>query len=326
MILIINDYTNRGGGAGEIAEAEYKILKRRSNTILLIAVTSKVRLSRIIYVNLLCILYSFIAKKIIIHTWSYFPILGLISKFRSPVFVIHDYLTVCPSKSLYDFRQGQPCSVQGYSKQCLTTDCGYTSSKKKMAFRVKPTLRKIRLLTNKVEQFYHGIPNVQVLSNIDTFPAGSNSQEKLFDFIFVGRYTFDKGFDRFVNLADKYREFNFLCLGQGPIQPSGNITNLGWISDKVDIVNYIKSSKILIYPSRQIDADPIIVRQALKFGLHVLIDANNVLADDVAAFCGLDAVVEDWDMLKLTANREYDVNSFPVMFSSVEDLYKFYGV
>jgi len=38
MILIVNDYTSLKGGAGEIAESEYLLLKQEKEVKLLIAV------------------------------------------------------------------------------------------------------------------------------------------------------------------------------------------------------------------------------------------------------------------------------------------------
>jgi len=276
--------------------------------------------------NILCLTYSLIAKKIIVHTWSYFPVVSLVSKWRNVHFVVHDYLAVCPSKSLYNFQENKPCLVKGYSSECMSTNCGYSVTRKRYSKVTRPRLKTVRLLSNIKQDLFRGVNDISILPNVDTFPSLAKSQPKSIDCIFIGRYTVDKGFDRFLSLAEHNKSINFVCLGNGPIPALGTVRNEGWISKKEEILSFLNKSKLLIYPSRQIDADPIIVRQALKLKIPVLIDSNNALAKLVEEKCGVNYVIRDWQnvdlggLLKL--ERDFQKSSFP----EVKDLINLYDI
>ncbi len=326
MILIVSDYTSLKGGAGEIAVNEYLLLKQARKVKLLIAVKYKRNIVQIISMNILCLIYSLISTKIIAHTWSYFPIISFISKWRNIHFVVHDYLTVCPSKSLYNFYENKPCLIKGYSFECMSTNCGYPINRKRYNKLTRPELKTVRLLSNIKQELFTGVNDVSTLPNIDTFPILSEPAQKSVDCIFIGRYTLDKGFDRFLSLAEYNHTLNFVCLGSGPISATGTVKNEGWISNKEEILNFLNKSKLLIYPSRQIDADPIIVRQALKLNIPVLIDANNALAKLVEENCGINYVIQEWNGLDVSDLLQIEPRFLKSTFSDVKDLINFYGV
>ncbi|RZQ32704.1 glycosyltransferase, partial [Vibrio vulnificus] len=83
---------------------------------------------------------------------------------------------------------------------------------------------------------------------------GGNDFDKGSELIvgFIGRYTRDKGFDRFNELVLSFLDNNdvkFISAGSGDITPisSHNYTDLGWRSDIGDIINYCD---ILVVPNR----------------------------------------------------------------------------
>jgi glycosyltransferase involved in cell wall biosynthesis len=326
MILIVNDYTSLKGGAGEIAESEYLLLKQEKEVKLLIAVKNKRNFVRIFLLNILCLTYSLIAKKIIVHTWSYFPVVSLISKWRNVYFVVHDYLTVCPSKSLYDFQENKPCSIKGYSSACLSKNCGYSITRKRYSKVTRPRLKTVRLLSDIKQELFVEAKYISILPNVDTFPSLRKNQPKSIDCIFIGRYTLDKGFDRFLSLAGNNETMKFVSLGNGPISVIGNVENEGWINKKEEILSFLSKSRLLIYPSRQIDADPIIVRQALKLKIPVLIDSNNALAKLVEEMCGVNFVIRDWNNVDLSELVKLEWDFQKSTFPDIKDLMNLYGV
>ena len=136
-ILIISDDNGFRGGAGMIANAEYFKINELINNNCVFFVFQHKKLPQylipllFLYKNVLLFfkLFFYITKKskLIIHTWSYLPVIAIFQLFfpNHFIFVIHDYLLICPSKSFYNNNLNIICNVEGYSSECLNCNCGY---------------------------------------------------------------------------------------------------------------------------------------------------------------------------------------------------------
>lgn len=333
MILIINDYDESNGGAGEIATSEKNLLQKREKTVLIIGRTKtevNFFLVKLFIKNIKALIYSIISRKIIVHNYSLFPSILIISLYRKINFVIHDYALICPAKSFYNERLDEKCNILGYSSNCINENCGYSKKKKIYLKLIRPNYRKSKIRTlSKGSKKLFPIQNTDLLPNINTFESYKTQKSyKSIDVIFIGRYSYDKGFDRFVEIVKKNPDLVFACCGAGEITPLKlkNLTDFGWINNKKNIIHKITQSKLLLYPSRQLDADPIIVKQSLYNGVGVIIDHNNVARELVEKICGKNHVVENWSQVKLDQKTLSFTKTFlnEKLFSTEEELLNYY--
>ena len=107
--------------------------------------------------------------------------------------------------------------------------------------------------------------------------------------------TLDKGYDRFGNL--KLTNFLKVACGRGPLSSFyDDVFNFGWQNQKT--INYmLNHTNLCIYPSRQIDADPIIVKQALALNKPVFISNNNAHSELIISILGNKFVISDWSIV-----------------------------
>jgi len=146
--------------------------------------------------------------------------------------------------------------------------------------------------------------------------------------IFIGRMTVDKGFDSFGRL--KLHKFDKIACGKGPLSGLYNdVIDFGW-QNQTNIKFLLKKSSLCIYPSRQIDADPIIVKQALSLNIPVFISNHNALSDLVKEIIGDNFVINDWNII----DDQYILNSLEniknynfcnsLLYSNFSDLINLY--
>ncbi len=325
MVLIVNDYLPSRGGAGEIALLESSILGANNN--MKYVCQKKANFISILWKNIYLLYWSFFSKKIIVHTYSSFPVLKIITMYRNVLHVVHDYGYICPAKSLYNSNENKPCKVQGYSLKCYSTNCGYSKLKKSYQFITRPSFHAFRFLSplsKSVMKPYKG----EIIPNIRTFPFLELKVEKDIDLLFVGRYSIDKGYDRFIQLAQTNPKLRAVSLGAGPLKSNSYVEDRGWVKDKETIMSFVARTRLLVYPSRQLDADPIIVKLALSLSVPVIIDSFNAHKDLVSDQCGLQYVIDNWDVVSLKDHHfraivsQYEEN----LYAREEELKRFYSV
>lgn len=344
--LIISDYEKMRGGAGIIASYEYGLFQRYTSARRIVAINDNEKLNgrvviRILFLNIF-ILLNFLKNrntKAIVHTLSFFPVIKLISLFWKDkiTFVVHDYLLICPSKSLYNTNAEDRCSLSGYSRECLATNCGYSMTKKLInTFTLPdPSRQSVRVLSeasaNILESSGRSFGNMYIMRNFDVSHDLTNFRvrtkyERVV--LFCGRYAIDKGFDLFMELARKYQSSNlrFICCGGGEIVPSKYVEDLGWLIPG-DVSALINQSDLVIYPSRQIDADPLIFQICLRFRTPMIVPYWNALSRDVEQVFGEEYIinnVNDIDIEKILASRKRheSVIGFEANFpSSIKQVY-----
>lgn len=115
--------------------------------------------------------------------------------------------------------------------------------------------------------------------------------------------TLDKGYDRFANI--KSSMFEKIACGNGPLTGSyDDVIDFGW-QNQATIKYLLKKSSLCIYPSRQIDADPIIIKEALSLNIPVFISQFNAHSCLINEILGEMFVINDWSII----NDDYILNS-----------------
>lgn len=328
MFLVVSDYDISGGGAGAVADFEEVLLNKVNKTIRITALKRKntnpyLAIFRIcnsnFYLLYIYIRYFFQIKQIHLHTFSLLPVVGIISRIsrKKIIYICHDYLLVCPAKSLFDYNKNQVCSCQGYSIDCFWNDCGYSRIKKIYANITRPQFidSRLRVLsTRSWSHFTTRISNkaqVYVKRNfklIDTTKLTRKrykSAKQKITVIFCGRYTKDKGYDIYNTLAEKYHDygFEFKSCGNGDIPSSSFVVDLGWLRSE-EVNEQILESDIVVYPSRQIDADPLIFQSCISMGIPMLVPEHNAIAPDVSAAFGSEFVYASHEEIDFVALKE----------------------
>jgi len=339
---IIFDYSNNNGGATHVAKEEMMLLRTLGHDVTFISADGQTQFVFVlnILVSNLRIFYYFLfsRRNFIIHTFSFFPIVLLFSIIRPKrfLFVIHDYLTICPSKARYNFVKQDICKIKGASFSCLKHDCGYSRKKKFIHslftafFRFFCELRglKIRTLSTKSSQLLEQhlgivstvIPNLYVWGS-----SQKQSTSKLFDnkvpfIVFAGRPTEDKGYDRFRNMqSNKYHKVHVGAHGINTVSD----TYLGWL-DPEQVKLIVSRAAVIIYPARQIDCDPLILQLALEYKIPIVVDEKNAAANTVHKFYGKNCVVSNWNNFCIDSMHSYFSDSLNYSHIDIEEINKFY--
>ncbi|MGC9599098.1 MAG: glycosyltransferase family 4 protein [Minisyncoccia bacterium] len=135
------------------------------------------------------------------------------------------------------------------------------------------------------------IPNFIKPEHILNFKHASD-----FTVLYVGRYTFTKGFEDFLSLVKKTPEVNFLCLGDSDFKPHlPNLTNYG-IVEHSTINTYYDKATIFFLPSYT-EAFPLTILEAMARGLVVVISDLPGMKDIVKERNGY--LFETGDVLKM---------------------------
>ena len=75
-----------------------------------------------------------------------------------------------------------------------------------------------------------------------------------------------------------------------------DVIDFGW-QNQSNIKFLLRNSNLCIYPSRQIDADPIIVKESLFLNIPVFISNNNAHSDLINHLFGNMFVIKDWSIV-----------------------------
>jgi glycosyltransferase involved in cell wall biosynthesis len=314
-LLVITDYYNSNGGAGVVAHKEIEALSTYGYEFSIYGYRGQ--FFKLFFDNIK-ILYIglFFHRVILVHTWSYFPVIPIISRLGSSklIFIIHDYLLVCPNKSKYNFKQDKLCELRGGSLKCMSTNCGYSTTKKLYHALITYLLPQrstnvfFRFLSKRTKEIFHPLDlkfRNTLLSNIDCTPANvtceiSNSSFDQRYLLYVGRNSADKGFDRFEKIQCKYLK---VACGPSAINAENSLA-LGWQSQAV-VQDLIYGAAAVIYPSRQLDCDPLVLQFCIKVGTPMYVSTGNAAADKVAEHFGAQFVISNWDDFEPSVSQKF---------------------
>jgi glycosyltransferase involved in cell wall biosynthesis len=236
--------------------------------------------------------------------------------FKIPViYTIHDYGLFCPNLGIYNFNTQEICQYykEGHFIQCLKTNCDKRSYGQKLWrwLRFKITRRIIRF-DKKVSAFIAvgkflkqfvdknlktGKPvrliyNPLVIDDKGLQAEGVNRkntmQDKLLRFLYAGRLSQEKGVELLLD-AIREVEAELIIIGDGELmglcrqvseETGGRVKILGY--RKRDFVfSTMRSSDMLVLPSKWLDPAPLILAEAAYNGLPCLVADHGGLPEFV---------------------------------------------
>lgn len=156
----------------------------------------------------------------------------------------------------------------------------------KIAFYTVKNASKLVLVSEEVGNYikkrfkreYEVIPNA-----VDTnfFQPGDIERKNRFIVLFVGRFIHKKGIDTVIDIAKKFGDIQFVCVGDGPRMPKikkiikekslQNILLKGNILDKNKLRECYKNADVFIFPSEKGEGLPLVILEALASGLPVIV-------------------------------------------------------
>ncbi|MEM4203987.1 MAG: glycosyltransferase [Candidatus Methanomethylicaceae archaeon] len=229
-----------------------------------------------------------------IHTWvkSFSPsvVHEILYRGFKVVCTLHDYFTVCPNGGLFNYPHIKHCNISPMSLMCLASNCDSRSYGQKVW----------RYCRHLIQEKLAGIP-----SKIDSYISVSDYSEsilrpflparaKIFRvrnpiyierslpadpsenqaFSFVGRLSQEKGAILFATAAQRLGiEANYVGDGvDAPavrrIHPQANF--LGWL-DRQGVINTLKTSRALVFPSLWHETQGLVVLEAAALGIPAIV-------------------------------------------------------
>jgi glycosyltransferase involved in cell wall biosynthesis len=104
----------------------------------------------------------------------------------------------------------------------------------------------------------------QIPNWVDTKSFSRREKDEEFTVLFVGRHEYGKGFDRFVELSEIFKDLKFVCTGES----IGRIRGFGFLSTELLVKLYARSS-VLVYPTRG-DVFSLAILESLACGTPVI--------------------------------------------------------
>lgn len=216
------------------------------------------------------------------------------------VYTLHEYFLACPNGGFFDYRKREICHRRPLGPSCLKTRCDTRADHHKLwrvarqavlwsAGRMPSGLRELIYLTPEQrdilgpympdEARWHFLPNPA-----GDRPAGRINAEANRDFLFIGRFSPEKGA---VTAARAARIANvpIAFCGEGEdhdailaANPDARI--LGWLSQE-DVIRQMRSARCLLFPSLWYETYGLVVADALRLGLPVIVSESSVAASMV---------------------------------------------
>lgn len=213
------------------------------------------------------------------------------------VYTLHEYFLGCPNGGFYDYQAGRICSRRALSAACLTTNCDARSAQHKIwrvarhavlwsAGRMPSGLRELIYLAPEqleimrpyvpAEARWHYLPN----------PAGAQPPQRVASedndtFLFVGRLSPEKG-GSIVARAAAIAGVPIAFCGDGEerdaiLKANPNAQMLGWLTQE-ELGERMRHARCLVFPSLWYETYGLVVADALRVGLPVLVSRSSVAA------------------------------------------------
>ena len=217
------------------------------------------------------------------------------------VYTLHEYFLGCPNGGFYDYRKDEICTRHALGFDCLMTRCDPRSDSHK-AWRVArqtvlkaastmpKLLREIIYLAPEQRSIlgaylpaqarWHHLPN----------PAGPQPARRIAVecnslFLFIGRLSPEKG----AVVAAKAARLAGLPIafcGEGQsreaiLRANPDAKMLGWVS-KDELAGWMARARCLLFPSLWYEGYPLVVADALRAGLPVIVSKSSVAASSIA--------------------------------------------
>ncbi|MER9303838.1 glycosyltransferase [Mesorhizobium sp. M0293] len=237
-----------------------------------------------------------------VHGWSkaLSPSIGpVVVKAKTPhVFTLHEYFLACPNGGFYNYQTGTICQKRALGAKCLTTQCDPRHAGHK-AWRVARQvvvqtlglmprgLRDVIYLTARqlslmrpyfpADARWHYLPNPVEIRSDERVTAEDNET-----FLFIGRLSPEKGAD-IAAAAARIAGVKIAFAGDGEARDAVTRANpdavmLGWLNSD-QLVSWMRKARCVVFPSRWYETYGLVVAEALRLGLPVLVSRSSVAAE-----------------------------------------------
>ena len=133
---------------------------------------------------------------------------------------------------------------------------------------------------------------------IETYQVNSKNSKT---FIFIGQLEYHKGLDLFIQVADKFKNYNFLVVGDGSLKnaitETDNLKLLGKKTSK-EVSKLLSESLAVIIPSRCYENSPTVIYEAAAVGTPVIAANLGGIPELVKRFGGI--LFEPDNLISLT--------------------------
>ena len=202
----------------------------------------------------------------------------------------HDYFSICPNGGLFNYKKNHICSLQGTSK-CKWCNCDsrnylfklyrnyrfYKQKRNRFVCSIDYLITISENNENLLKPFFKNSKIVRIYNPTSIkkkFPR-VKCENNLY-FIYVGRIDKEKGIDLMCEAFLKYK-CKLYIVGDGTELENlkkrynqDNIIFTGWVNhDK--IIEYMKKSKALVFPSLLYEGAPLTIFEAQSLGLPVIV-------------------------------------------------------
>ena len=240
---------------------------------------------------------------------------------------LHDYFSVCPNGAFLNFKSNKCCLLKACSFKCLMTNCDsrnyifklYRFIREKQYYK-DIHLEKFNLIfvSDLQRQLICEQKEISKNSCIICSPIEeldrSYQSKKLYDYVYVGRDSTEKGTDLFIELANVLSEYNFLFVGDYKRNKPKNLNVTGWVTE-LEVEHYLKQSRCLIVPSLLPEPFGLVVVKAISFGLTCVVSDNIGARDYINDNTGLTFIQGDVNDLVSKAQQALDIR--PEKFENV---------
>lgn len=249
------------------------------------------------------ILDQYDKKNTIVHLHSWVKSLSAsavssIQKQNFPMVVtLHDYFTVCPNGGFYNYQKQSICHFNPMSINCLLSNCDARSYPQKLwrfsrqMFYTKAGIPNGIKHFISVSKFSENILNKHLPSSsifwdvpnpidIKKFKCSTPKDHQTFSYI--GRLSLEKGVSLFANAAKKLT-IKTRFVGDGDLkvslqQQNNNDEFTGW-ANREKVVEYIKESRAIVFPSQLYETQGLIVAEASALGVPSIVADTSAASD-----------------------------------------------
>lgn len=233
------------------------------------------------------------------HGISVSPIKCAIDLGYSPIHTVHDYFSVCPTGSFFDFKSHESCELTPLSVSCVSRNCDRRSYAHKL-YRVARMQfqRGLKIFQTGIRHFICLSPKALQLAK-DHLPLNSEffllqnpcavprcDPVEIYDrskFVFIGRLDELKGV-HFLLKALTGLKSEVLFVGDGPlrtdVESSPNCSVSGWGS-RESVIRDLASSRCLIFPSLCRETFGLSVIDAAAIGVPSIVTSISGASDYV---------------------------------------------
>lgn len=214
------------------------------------------------------------------------------------VLTLHDFLSVCPTGTLFQHRTQSICALDPMSVRCIASNCDARNYGHKL-WRVGRQLTQLgpgRLPSgigdfiaispkckSVMEQYLPVGARLHVIENpVEVERAPGVDVAANTDFVFVGRLVAEKGAVLFAQAA-KNANVSALLIGEGEkrnavIQANPDAVITGWKSGD-EALRLLRRARALVFPSLWYETQGLVVAEALAMGIPAIVADSSAAAD-----------------------------------------------